>query len=55
MSRAELPTEASTSDDVIRMEVGMLAADGVLKRNIACYDARTGFVRAIHHEIYAGD
>ena len=50
---AELPVKAGASGDDVRIEVGVLTADGTLKRNIACYDARTGFVRAVHHEIFA--
>jgi hypothetical protein len=49
---AELPTAPRKGQDDISFEVGVVAADGVLKRNITCYDARTGFVRAINHETY---
>ena len=51
---AELPVKAGSSAEDVRIEVGVLTADGTLKRNIACYDARTGFVRAVHHEVFAG-
>ena len=50
---AVLPMKASVSGDDVKIEVGVLTADGTFKRNIACYDARTGFVRAVHHEIFA--
>ena len=46
--------KASASGDDVKIEVGVLTADGTLKRNIACYDACTGFVRAVDHEIFAG-
>ena len=50
---AELPAVAAAPGAAhIRVEVGVMAADGVFKRNITEYDASHGMARSITHECY---
>ena len=49
---AELPGAPRSGSDTVKVEVGVMVGEEVLRRNVTEYDGVTGSVARITHEVF---